>query len=174
AARPPRSTSRKRPSTTRRPHRRSPSKGTREGFRVLLLELAAQSVRGFSPAARVALKPGYLILKSPAETPAPMAGLLLALCFPDGRGGDVTFLAAGAKSGKAGFSFQGNDQSAWRLVRELGGAGSLHKLNRASNQFEVVTQDSTEMAQLLRTSVGMPPRTTFEQLFIFQASQLPT
>ena len=29
---------------------------------MLLLELAAQSVRGFSPAARVALKPGYLIL----------------------------------------------------------------------------------------------------------------
>ena len=141
---------------------------------MLLLELAAQSVRGFSPAARVALKPGYLILKSPAETCAPMAGLLLALCFPDGRGGDAAFLAAGAKSGKAGFSFQGNDQSAWRLVRELGGAGSLHKLNRANNQFEVVTQDSSEMAQMLRATVGMPPRTTFEQLFIFQTSQLPT
>jgi hypothetical protein len=141
---------------------------------VLLLELAAQSVKGFSPAARVALKPGYLILKSPAETCAPMAGLLIALCFPDGRGGDVSFLATGAKSGKAGFSFQGNDQSAWRLVRELGGAGSLHKLNRTNNQFEVVTQDSAEMAQLLRATVGMPPRTTFEQLFIFQSAQLPT
>jgi hypothetical protein len=141
---------------------------------VHLLELAAQSVRGFSPAARVALKPGYLILKSPAETPSPLAGLLLALCFPDGRGGDATFLAVGAKTGKAGFSFQGNDQSAWRLVRELGGAGSLHRLNRATNQFEVVTQDSAEIGQVLRASVGMPPRTTFEQLFTFTPAQLPT
>ncbi len=141
---------------------------------MLLLELAAQSVRGFSPAARVALKPGYLILKSPAETPSPLAGLFTALCFPDGRGGDAAFLAAGAKTGKAGFSFQGNDQSAWRLVRELGGAGSLHRLNRANNQFEVVTQDSAEMGQVLRASVGMPPRTTFEQLFSFTPSQLPT
>ncbi len=141
---------------------------------MLLLELAAQSVRGFSPAARVALKPGYLILKSPSQTPSPLAGLLSALCFPDGRGGDAAFLAAGSKTGKAGFSFQGNDQSAWRLVRELGGAGSLHKLNRANNQFEVVTQDSAEMAQVLRSSVGMPPRTTFEQLFTFNAAQLPT
>ncbi len=141
---------------------------------MLLLELAAQSVRGFSPAARVALKPGYLVLKSPTETPSPVAGLLVALCFPDGRGGDATFLAAGAKSGKAGFSFQGNDESAWRLVRELGGAGSLHRLNRTNNQFEVVTQDSAEMAGVLRSTVGMPPRTTFEQLFTFSSGQLPS
>lgn len=141
---------------------------------MLLLELAAQAVRGFSPAARVALKPGYLVLKSPAATPSPLAGLLSALCFPDGRGGDASFLAPGAKAGKAGFSFQGNDQSAWRLVRELGGAGSLHRLNRTNNQFEIVTQDSAEMAQMLRATVGMPPRTTFEQLFTFSVAQLPT
>lgn len=141
---------------------------------MLLLELAAQAVRGFSPSARVALKSGYLVLKSPTEAPSPLAGLLSALCFPDGRGGDAAFLAPGAKTGKAGFSFQANDQSAWRLVRDLGGAGSLHKLNRANNQFEVVTQDSTEMAQMLRSSVGMPPRTTWEQLFSFSVAQLPT
>ena len=141
---------------------------------MLLLELAAQSVRGFSPAARVALKPGYLILKSPSATPSPLVGLFCALCFPDGRGGDAAFLAAGAKTGKAGFSFQGNDQSAWRLVRELGGAGSLHRLNRTNNQYEVVTQDAAEMAQVLRATVGLPPRTTFDQLFTFVPAQLPT
>ena len=38
---------------------------------MLLLELAVQAVRGFSPSVRVALKPGFVVLKSPAEAPAP-------------------------------------------------------------------------------------------------------
>ncbi|MEW5741727.1 MAG: chromosome segregation protein SMC [Myxococcota bacterium] len=141
---------------------------------MLLLELAAQGVRAFSPSVRVALKPGYVGLKSPTDIPAPLAGLVLALCYPDGRGGDAAFLAPGAKQGRAGLSIQGQDNEMWRIVRDLGGAGGLHKLNRATNQFEVATQDASEMGQLLRAQVGFPARTTFEQLFTFTAGQLPS
>lgn len=141
---------------------------------MLILELAVQAVRGFSPSARIALRPGYVGLQSPGELPAPLSGLLVALCFPDGRGGDGAFLAPGAKTGKAGLSIQGSDQLVYRLVRELGGQGALHKLNRATNQFEVVTQDSAEMVQVLRGAVGFPQRSTFEQLFTFSVGQLPT
>lgn len=141
---------------------------------MLLLELAVQAVRGFSPSVRVALKPGYLGLKSPTEIPAPLAGLVVALCYPDGRGGDAAFLAPGAKAGRAGLSVQGQDNEVWRIVRDLGGAGGLHKLNRATNQFDVATQDATEMGQLLRSQVGFPARTTFEQFFTFTAGQLPS
>ncbi len=141
---------------------------------MLILELAVQAVRGFSPSARIALRPGYVGLASPTELPAPLSGLLSALCYPDGRGGDAAFLAPGQKSGKAGLSVQGNDQGVYRLVKDLGGSGALHRLNRQTNAFEVVTQDSSEMAQFLRASVGFPPRTTFEQLFAFTVGQLPT
>ena len=141
---------------------------------MLLLELAAQAVRGFSPSVRVALKPGYVGLKSPTDIPAPLAGLVLALCYPDGRGGDGAFLAPGAKAGRAGLSVQGQDNEVWRIVRDLGGAGGLHKLNRTNNQFEVATQDAAEMGQLLRAQVGFPARTTFEQIFCFTAGQLPS
>jgi hypothetical protein len=139
-----------------------------------LLELAVQSVRGFSPSVRIALKPGYVGLKSPTDIPAPLAGLVVALCYPDGRGSDVAFLAPGARAGRAGLSVQGPDNEIWRIVRDLGGAGGLHKLNRATNQFEVATQDATEMGQLLRSQVGFPARTTYEQLFTFTAGQLPS
>src|SRR5258706_11395247 len=105
---------------------------------MLLLELAIQSVRGFSPSIRVALKPGLVVLKSPAEAPAPMAGLLSSLCYPDGKGQDVSFVAPGQKSGKAGVSFQASDHAVWRLVKVLGGQGALHKLNVATRQYEVV------------------------------------
>lgn len=141
---------------------------------MLLLELAAQAVRGFSPSVRAALKPGYLGLKSPTDIPAPLAGLVVALCYPDGRGADGAFLAPGAKAGRAGLSVQGQDNEVWRIVRDLGGAGGLHKLNRATNQFEVATQDAAEMGQLLRAQVGFPARTTFEQVFTFTAGQLPS
>lgn len=141
---------------------------------MLFLELAAQSVRGFSPSVRVTLKPGYNALTSPAELPAPVSGLVIALAFPDGRGGDGAFLAPGAKSGRAGLSVQGNDGSVWRVVRDLGGSGGLHKLNRTNNTFEIVTQDAGEMGQTLRSSAGFPARTTWEQLFTLSAAQLPT
>ncbi|MFT3836849.1 MAG: chromosome segregation protein SMC [Myxococcaceae bacterium] len=123
---------------------------------------------------RVALRPGYVLLKSPSTALSPVAALLSALAFPDGRGGDASFIAPGSKAGKAGFSFQGNDQNAWRLVRELGGAGSLHKLVKGGTTFELVTQDSNEIAQTLRATVGMPQKGAFEALFVLAASQLPS
>lgn len=141
---------------------------------MLFLELAAQSVRGFSPSVRAALKPGYVALRSPSELPAPLAGLILTLAYPDGRGGDAAYLAPGAKSGRAGLSIQGHDGSVWRIVRDLGGAGGLHKLNRATNQFEAVSQDAVEMAQALRAGAGLAPRTTWEQLFTLTGPQLPS
>lgn len=139
---------------------------------MLFLELAAQAVRGFSPSIRVALKPGYVALKSPTELPAPMAGLIVALAFPDGRGGDAAY--PGQKSGRAGLSIQGNDGSVWRIVRDLGGAGGLHKLNKTSNQFDVVSQEASEMGQALRSGAGFPARSTWEQLFTLTGPQLPT
>jgi len=141
---------------------------------MLLLELAVQSVRGFSPSVRVALKPGFVVLKSPAEAPAPVASLLLALCYPDGKGQDASLLAPGQKTGKAGASFQANDNGVWRLVRELGGKGSLHKLNLQTRAYEVVTQDAAEMQSTLRQQVGLPPRATFDAIFTITPAQFPT
>ncbi|MHB8875458.1 MAG: AAA family ATPase [Myxococcaceae bacterium] len=139
-----------------------------------ILELAVQAVRGFAQSGRISLKPGYLVLRPQAPGPVPLCGLVSALCFSDGRGGDAAYLAPGQKSGKAGLSLVGNDQLTYRLVRDLGGAGALHRLNKASGQYEVITQDATEAAQFLRSQVGVPPKTTFEQIFCFTPSQLPT
>lgn len=141
---------------------------------MLFIELAAQAVRGFTPSVRVALRPGYVGLSSPTTVPAPLAGLVLALCYPEGRGGDRSFLAPGAKAGRAGLSVQGRGQSQWRVVRDLGGAGGVHRLNPTSKQYEVVTQDAAEVVQVLRTEVGFPSRAAFEHVFCFSGAQLPS
>ncbi len=137
------------------------------------VEVAVQNVRGFSPAGRFALKTGYLVLKPPAE-PSPLAGLTLALLYADGRGGDAALAASAQKPGKAALTLVGQDNVTYRVLRELGGGGSLHRLNPATQQPELVTQDTTDANQFLRGQVGLPPRTTFEQLFCLQAAQLPS
>jgi hypothetical protein len=137
------------------------------------VEVAVQNVRGFSPAGRFALKTGYLVLKPPAE-PSPLAGLTLALLYADGRGGDAAMAASAQKPGKAALTLVGQDNVTYRVLRELGGGGSLHRLNPATQQPELVTQDTTDANQFLRGQVGLPPRTTFEQIFCLQATQLPS
>lgn len=138
------------------------------------VEVAVQNVRGFSPAGRFALKTGYLVLKPPMPELSPLAGLSLALLYADGRGGDAALAASQQKAGKAALTFVGQDSVTYRVLRELGGGGSLHRLNPATKQPELVTQDTAEANQFLRGQVGLPPRTTFEQLFCLQAAQLPS
>lgn len=137
------------------------------------VEVAVQNVRGFSPAGRFALKPGYLVLKPPADM-SPLATLSLALLYADGRGGDASLAASAQKPAKAALTFVGQDSVTYRVLRELGGGGSLHRLNPATKQPELVTQDTNEANQFLRGQAGLPPRTTFEQLFCLQAAQLPS
>ncbi|MCP3142002.1 AAA family ATPase [Pyxidicoccus xibeiensis] len=137
-------------------------------------EVAVQNVRGFSPAGRFALKAGYLVLKPPTAEASPLAGLSLALLFADGRGGDASFLTPGAKTGKAALTFVGVDGVTYRVLRELGGSGTLHRMNKATQQAELVSSDSSEISQFLRGQAGLPPRTTFEQVYCLQPAQLPS
>lgn len=139
------------------------------------LEVAVQNVRGFTPAGRVALKPGYLVFKpaAPGEPP-PLAGLALAILYADGRGGESSFLAPGQRAGKAAFSLVGKDGAIYRVLRELGGSGSLHRINPSTQAQELITQDASEALQFLRGQVGLVPRTTFEQVCCLQLSQLPS
>ncbi|ATB39131.1 hypothetical protein CYFUS_004570 [Cystobacter fuscus] len=138
------------------------------------VELAVQNVRGFSPAGRFALKTGYFVLKPPTAEPSPLSGLTLALLYADGRGGDAAFSVSAQKPGKGALTFVGQDTLTYRVLREMGGGGTLHRLNPTTKQPELVTQDTGEANQFLRGQAGLPPRTTFEQLFTLQAAQLPS
>src|SRR5690242_551091 len=135
------------------------------------VEVAVQHVRGFSATGRFPFKPGYLVLKPPTAELSPLAGLALALLFPDGRGGDASFIAHGQPKGKAAFTMLGQDGVTYRLLRELGGSGTLHRINPSTQQPELISQDASEMGQYLRAQVGLPPRTTFEQVCCLLPSQ---
>jgi hypothetical protein len=138
------------------------------------VEFALQGVRGFLPSVRVSLKPGYWTLL-PNTPGAPLVGLTSELCFPDGRGGDARYASAeGGNTSKAALWIVGRDRTTYRILRELGRSGALHRVNPATRGHDLVTEEPTEMAQFLRAQVGFPPRGRYETLFTFTPAQLPS
>ncbi|HZW89429.1 MAG TPA: chromosome segregation protein SMC, partial [Myxococcaceae bacterium] len=138
------------------------------------VEFALQGVRGFLPSVRVSLKPGYWTLL-PNTPGAPLVGLTSELCFPDGRGGDARYASAeGGTTSKAALWIVGRDRTTYRILRELGRSGALHRVNPATRGHDLVTEEPTEMAQFLRAQVGFPPRGRYETLFTFTPGQLPS
>jgi hypothetical protein len=138
------------------------------------VEVAVQNVRGFTAQGRFPLKQGYLVLKPPATDVSPLAGLSLSLLYSDGRGEDSKFVASGQKSGKAAFTFIGQDNLTYRLLRELGGSGTLHKQSVPGQPAELVSDDAAEIAQYLRSQAGLPARSTFEQVYCLMPGQMPS
>ena len=138
------------------------------------LEVAVQNVRGFSAQGRFQLKPGFLVLKPPAAEVTPLAALSLSLLYSDGRGDDASFSAQADKRGKAAFTMLGQDNLTYRLLRELGGPGSLHKQTAPGQPPELVSADTAEISQFLRVQVGLPSRNAWEQVFCLMPSQLPS
>ncbi|HZH74565.1 MAG TPA: chromosome segregation protein SMC, partial [Archangium sp.] len=138
------------------------------------VEVAVQNVRGFTAQGRFPFKQGYLVLKPPAPEFSPLAGLSLALLYSDGRGEDSKFVATGQKSGKCAFTFVGQDNLTYRLLRELGGSGTLHKQTVTGQPPELVSDDAAEIAQYLRSQAGLPARSTFEQVYCLMANQMPS
>jgi len=139
-----------------------------------ILELAVQGVRGFSPSARAELPAGYAVLTPPSNEAVALARLLSALLFPDGRGSEAAFLAPGCELGNASLMFRGNDQSIYYLARELGGAGAIHRANQASGQWDLLTDEATELAEYLKAHVGLPPKRHFEQAFSLIPEHFPS
>ena len=138
------------------------------------VEFALQGVRGFLPSVRVSLKPGYWTLL-PNTPGAPLVGLTSELCFPDGRGGDARYASSeGGNTSKAALWIVGRDRATYRILRELGRSGALHRVNPATRGHDLVTEEPTEMAQFLRAQVGFPPRGRYETLFTFTPGQLPS
>src|SRR5215813_8303001 len=138
------------------------------------VEFALQGVRGFLPSVRVSLKPGYWTLL-PQSPGAPLVGLVSELCFPDGRGTDARYSAGDATTpSKAALWLVGRDGQTYRILRELGRSGALHRVNAGTRGHALVNEDPSEMAQYLRSTVGFPPRSLYEQIFTFTSAQFPS
>jgi hypothetical protein len=142
---------------------------------VILLELAAQGVRGVAPAGgRATLRPGYNVV---AADGAALRRLLETLFHPDPRDAELLPRAAGAAAGsavRAGLTLVGDDRVTWRLVRDYATGCQLHRFDPARRAFALVSQDLAEIARVLQETVGVPAPTRLGALLALSAAELPS
>jgi len=140
---------------------------------VVLLEIAAQGVRGVAPAGgRLALRAGYNVLSVDGGA---LRALLDALLYPDPRNGEAVPRSSGATNApaRAGLTLVGNDGITYRVVRDLAGVCQLHKYDSQRRSFGLVSQDLVQVGAKLQ-ELGVPPRERFAALLSMAAAELPS
>ncbi len=142
---------------------------------MLLLEIAAQGVRGLTPGGgRFTLKTGYNVVA--ADGPA-LRRLLEAMLHPDP--GDVESIpraaaAPGSGGPRAGLTLVGDDGITYRLLRDFGGGCQLHRFEPARRAFALVAQDLPGIGAYLAGGPGVPARERLGGALSLAASDLPS
>lgn len=142
---------------------------------MILLEIAAQGVRGLAPAGgRYALKPGYNVVA--ADGPA-LRRLVQALLQPEPGDGDAIPRAAPAPGGgapRAGITLVGDDGLTYRLLRDFGSGCQLHRFDPARRAFAPVAQDLQRIGAYLGGAPGAPPRERLAGVLCLAAQEMPS
>ncbi len=140
---------------------------------MLLLEIAAQGVRGFAPErGRVPLRPGYNVV---AVDGASLRRVLAALYHPD-LPADPALRADGAGGGgtiRAGLTLAGDDGVTWRVVRDLAGGSQLQRYDPEKRTFQSVLQDPARIAEVLRAA-GVPSPERLAAVLAVAAADFPS
>jgi hypothetical protein len=142
---------------------------------VILLEFAAQGIRGVAPAGgRATLRAGYNVVA--ADGPV-LRRLLEALLHPDPRDAEALPRPAGASSGvalRAGLTLVGNDRITYRLVRDFQGAAQLHRFDAEKRAFALVTGELPAIAAFLKQTAGVPSAARQAALLSLTVGELPS
>jgi len=145
---------------------------------VLLLEIAAQGIKGVAPAGgRITLRPGYNVVA--ADGPA-LRRLVESLLYPSPRDAETIPRAAPGPAGpggapvRAGVTLVGNDQVTYRLVRDFASGCQLHRFDGEKRSFALVSQDMAEIGVYLAATAGVPPRQRLAALLCLAAADLPS
>ncbi|HYQ80773.1 MAG TPA: hypothetical protein VEP68_04690, partial [Anaeromyxobacteraceae bacterium] len=141
---------------------------------MLLLEIAAQGVRGLAPAGgRLSLKAGYNVVA--ADGPV-LRRLVEALLHPGPADAEAIPRAAAAPGGgmpRAGLTLVGDDGITYRLLRDFGGACQLHRFDPARRAFALVAQDLPGIGAYLAGAPGAPSPERLRALSL-AAADLPS
>jgi hypothetical protein len=142
---------------------------------VILLELAAQGIRGVAPAGgRATLRPGYNVVTADG---AALRRLLEALLYPDPKDADALPRAAGGPANapvRAGITLVGNDRITYRLVRDFATGAQLHRFDQEKRAFALVSHEIQAIGRYLQQTVGVPPPGRFATLLSVCGAELPS
>jgi hypothetical protein len=142
---------------------------------VILLELAAQGIRGFAPAGgRATLRPGYNVVGADG---AVLRRLLEALLYPGPKDAEALPRASGGPANapvRAGLTVVGNDRITYRLVRDFAAGAQLQRFDPEKRAFSPVSQDLAEIAAFMQKTVGAPSPARLRALLALSAADLPS
>ena len=142
---------------------------------MIVLEFAAQGIRGVAPAGgRATLRPGYNVV---AADGAVLRRLLEALFYPAPKDGDAIPRASGGPANapmRAGLTVVGNDRITYRLVRDFTAGAQLHRFDADKRSFAPVSQDLSEIAGLMLKTIGVPAPGALGALLTVATSDLPS
>jgi hypothetical protein len=142
---------------------------------VILLEFAAQGVRGVAPAGgRATLRPGYNVV---AADGAVLRRLLEALLHPDLHDADALPRAAGGPANaavRAGLTLVGDDRVTYRLVRDFAAGAQLHRFDAEKRAFALVSGELPAIRRFLQETIGVPSRARLDALLSLTAAELPS
>ncbi|MFL5262551.1 MAG: hypothetical protein ACJ79L_09130, partial [Anaeromyxobacteraceae bacterium] len=129
---------------------------------MLLLEIAAQGVKGVSPpGGTVRLRPGYNVVLADG---AALLRVLQALFHP--AEGDADALRATGAAGplRVGATFAGDDGVTYRIVRDFARGAQVQRLDPQRRAFAPLATSQEEVASLLAGAAGVPSRARLAQL----------
>ena len=142
---------------------------------MILLELAAQGIRGFAPAGgRATLRPGYNVVGAEG---AVLRRLVEALLYPGPKDADALPRASGGPANapvRAGLTVVGNDRVTYRVVRDFAAGVQLHRFDPEKRAFAPVSQDLAEVAAFMQRTVGAPAPARLRALLAVVAAELPS
>jgi hypothetical protein len=129
---------------------------------VLLLEIAAQGVKGVSPpGGTVRLRPGYNVV--PADGAA-LLRVLQALFHPVEGDAEALRATGAAAPLRAGATFAGDDGVTYRIVRDFARGAQVQRLDPQRRAFAPIATSQEEVASLLAGPAGIPSRARLAQL----------
>jgi hypothetical protein len=136
---------------------------------VQLTELLYQRVKELGAQGQLALRPGYVAVVGKA---ASIRTALVAALFPGPD--DLRRLVDGEGPTRVGLGLVSGDGTPYRLLRELGGARQLQRLDPATKKYSTVSQDNLEIESFLRVECGLPPGDHYAGFFVLEAGELPS
>ncbi len=140
---------------------------------MLVLEIAAQGVKGVAPAGGSArLRPGYNVF---AADGAALRRLLESMFRPRPRDADALRAPGAGVSAtvRAGVTLAGNDGATYRLVRDFAAGSQLQRFDPQKRAFTLLSQDAAEITGILESVVGLPGG-ALSELLTLSAADLPS
>jgi len=142
-----------------------------------IYDLVIQGVRRFRENQRLAFQPGFNVIFGSNESgKSTLLMCMLELLYPDRFRDQVQEMVSWGEvtNSRAGLTV-GQGEAVFRILRDFkANRISLSRLNRATNKYEPLSEQATEIASLLAENFNLPPFETFRNLFVDEVSRLPS